>query len=98
MVLDKLDEFCPEKTRKISSDDQPWYTEQLKRLNRRIRREFSKKRRSKRYRKLKKIYLKKVLQAKRNFKSRMIDDVMTARTCQWYSKLKRIYLTRQSLM
>ena len=90
MVLDKLDEFCPEKTRKISSDDQPWYTEQLKRLNRRIRREFSKKRRSKRYRKLKKLYLKKVLEAKRNFKSKMIDDVMQARTGQWYSKLKRI--------
>ena len=26
MVLDKLDEFCPEKTRKISDDDQPWIT------------------------------------------------------------------------
>ena len=37
MVLDKLDEFCPEKNIKISSDDQPWCTEQLKRLNRRIR-------------------------------------------------------------
>ena len=48
LVLDKLDEFCPEKNRRISSDDQPWYTEQLKRLNRRIRREYSKKRRSKR--------------------------------------------------
>ena len=90
LVLDKLDEFCPEKNRRISSDDQPWYTEQLKRLNRRIRREYSKKRRSKRYKRLKRIYQKRVLEAKRNFKSRMIDDVMTARSGQWYSKLKRI--------
>ena len=90
MVLDKLDEFCPEKNIKISSDDQPWFTEQLKRLNRRIRREYGKRRRSKRYKKLKKIYLKKMSEAKLNFKTKMIDDVMTAKTSQWYSKLKRI--------
>ena len=34
LVITKLDEFCPEKTRRISSDDRPWYTEQLKRLDR----------------------------------------------------------------
>ena len=64
LVLDKLDEFCPEKTRRISSDEQSWYTEKLKRLNRKIRREYSKKRRSKKYKRLEKIYLKKVSEAK----------------------------------
>ena len=90
MVLDKLEEFCPEKDIKISSDDQPWFTDELKRLDRRIRRQYRKNRRSKRYIKMKKIYLKKLLKAKRNFKTKMIDDVMTARNSQWYSKLKRI--------
>ena len=28
MILDKVDEFCPEKTRKLASDDKPWFTEQ----------------------------------------------------------------------
>ena len=30
MLLDKLDEYCPEKTRRISSDEQPWFTEKEK--------------------------------------------------------------------
>ena len=34
IVKSKLDETCPEKTTKVASDDQPWYTEQLKRLDR----------------------------------------------------------------
>merc|ERR1712115_395404 len=29
MILDKVDEFCPEKTRKLASDDKPWFTEEL---------------------------------------------------------------------
>ena len=90
MVLNKLDEYCPEKKRKISSDDQPWFTEQLKRLDRRKRREFHKNRRSKRYKNLQKLFDKKISQEKRKFKAKMIDDVMTARDSQWYSKLKRI--------
>jgi hypothetical protein len=32
----------------------------------------------------------KVKEAKQKFKANMIDDVMTARSAQWYSKLKRI--------
>ena len=90
LVMNKLDECCPEKTRRISSDDRPWYTEQLKRLDRKRRREFSKNRRSKKYKRIKKLYDQKVAIAKRKFKSKMIDDVMTAGDAQWYSKLKRI--------
>ena len=44
MVLDKLDEFCPEKIRKISSDEKPWVTEQLKTLKRKKSRLFRKNR------------------------------------------------------
>ena len=36
------------------------------------------------------MYAKKLLQAKLNFKTKVIDDVLTARSGQWYSKLKRI--------
>ena len=43
MVLDKLDEYCPEKNRKISSDDEPWFTDQVKRLDRKLKREYNKK-------------------------------------------------------
>ena len=32
MLLEKLDEVCPEKMRKISNDDEAWFTGHLKRL------------------------------------------------------------------
>ena len=90
MVKSKLDETCPEKTTKVASDDQPWYTEQLKRLDRKRRREYKKNRRSDKYKAIKKLYDIKVRTAKRKFKSKMIDDVLTSRDREWYSKLKRI--------
>ena len=67
MVLNKLDECCPEKTRKISSDDEPWFTDKLKRLDRKVKREFNKKRNSPKYKKMKKAFYKKMEQEKRKF-------------------------------
>ena len=90
MVLSRLDEFCPEKKRKLSSDDCPWFTEQLKKLDRKKRREYNQNRRSQKYLRLKRIFDRKVLKEKKLFKSRMIDEVMIAHDSQWYSALKRI--------
>ena len=90
MVMAKLDEFCPEKKIRISSDDTPWFNEQLKRLNRKKQREYNKNRNSPRYKKLQKLFERREKEAKRSFKAKMIDDVMMARDGQWYSKLKRI--------
>ena len=90
MVINKLDEVCPEKNRKISSDDEPWFTENLKRLERKKKRLFRKNRSSKKYKKIKKVYEEKVKEAKKNFKKKTIDDVLAAGSGQWYSKLQRI--------
>ena len=90
MVLSRLDEFCPEKKRKLSSDDCPWFTEQLKKLDRKKRREYNRNRRSQKYLRLKRIFDRKVLKEKKLFKSRMIDEVMNAHDSQWYSAFKRI--------
>ena len=77
MVLNKLNECCPEKNRKISSDDDPWYTEKLKKLQRKKARLFRKNRNSKQFKKIKDIYDNEVKKAKRDFKTRTIDDVLT---------------------
>ena len=90
MILDKVDEFCPEKMRKLASDDKPWFTEELKVLKRKKSRLFRKNRSSKKYYHLVEIYKQKLSKAKRDFKTKTIDEVMTARSGQWYSKLKRI--------
>ena len=90
MVIEKLDEFCPTKTRRISNDDQPWFTENLRKLHRKKRREYNRNRRSRRFRRLQKLYESRQKEEKVKFKKRMIDDVMQAKSGQWYSKLKRI--------
>jgi hypothetical protein len=40
MLLNKVEEFLPEKKRKISSDDQPFSTERIKGLKRQKSREY----------------------------------------------------------
>ena len=90
MVLEKLDEFCPTKIRRISNDDQPWFTENLRKLHRKKRREYNRNRKSRRYRRLQKLFESRQKEDKVKFKKRMIDDVMQAKSGQWYSKLKRI--------
>ena len=90
MVLDNLDEACPEKNRKISSDDEPRFTDKLKRLDRKLKREYNKSRNSTKYKKLKKIFYNRIEEEQRKFKRDMIDNVMTAKDGQWYSHLKRI--------
>ena len=90
LVKRKLDETCPEKVTKVASDDQPWFTDKLKRLDRKKRREYKKNRSSDKYKNLKKLYDTKVKAAKKSFKTKMIDDVLTSKDREWYSKLKRI--------
>ena len=68
-MVNKLDEFCPVLTRKVSSDDQPFFTDQLKRLDRKRRREFRKHRRSAKYKRLHNLYKKKVSEAKSSNKT-----------------------------
>ena len=46
--------IAPEKSRNIASDDKPWFTEPLKTLDKKRRREFNKNRRSERYFRLQK--------------------------------------------
>ena len=46
MLLNKINEIFPKVKRKISSDDQPFFTEKLKRLKRKKSREYNKNRTS----------------------------------------------------
>ena len=45
-LVKKCDQIIPEKKKIISSDDQPWYTERLKKLNKKKKQEYHKKRKS----------------------------------------------------
>ena len=85
-----LDQYLPQKVIRIASDDEPWFTDDLKKLDRRKRREYSRNRKSDKYKRLYCIYQDKVSKAKIKYKQNMIDDVMSAQSSEWFSKLKRI--------
>ena len=79
MLLEKLEQFLPAKLRRISSDDQPFCTEEMKRLKRLKSREYSKNRRSLKWRDLSKKYDRTVQLAKRNYYKNVIKDLKTSK-------------------
>ena len=55
-----------------------------------MRREYNKNRKSTKYFLLSRLYQEKLIKAKQSYKRKIIDDIKTANSGQWYSKLKRI--------
>ena len=53
-LLEQYENIFPEKTRKISSDDAPWISQKLKKLDRKRKRIYNKERRSEKWFKLNK--------------------------------------------
>ena len=90
LLMDKIDEFLPQKKRIISSDDQPFCSQEMKRLKRLKGREFQKHRRSLKWRVLNYEYKRAVIKAKRKYYKDIIKDLKTSKTSQWYSKLKKL--------
>ena len=90
-LVQKCNEIIPEKTRVISSDDQPWYTERLKLLNKKKKQEYHINRKSVKWMKLNHKYKKLVLKDKQGFYNRNIKKLRHTKPHQWYSTLK--YLT-----
>ena len=89
-LVDKYEEIFPEKILKINSDDAPWISQKLKKMDRRRKRIYHKERRSEKWKKLDKIFKQEVKSAKSNFYKNMIADLKTKNPSQWYSSLKRI--------
>ena len=81
--------FLPGKVVRIANDDEPWFTQRLKKMDRRRRRKYNKNRRSNKYLLLGCLNQDNLLKAKKK-KQRMIDDVKLANSGDWYSKLKRM--------
>ena len=86
----KLDEFCPEKTVMVSYLDKKWMTPQLKNLNRRIKREFYKNRKSNKWKKLKKKFKTLKRRTVQNFYSNFVSELKVSNPSKWYSMAKRL--------
>ena len=90
MLIQKIDEFLPEVKRKISSDDQPFCSEKMKRLKRQKSREYRKNRKSSKWQKLEINYKKEVSVAKKSYYKNIVKDLRMSNPGRWYSILKRI--------
>ena len=90
LMLQKLNCFLPEKEVKFTSEDQPWVTTEIKEISRRKKREFSKKRRSPKWKRLDQIFSEKCEIAKSSYYTNMVSDLKTSNPSQWYSKSKRM--------
>ena len=90
MLLQKVNEFLPTKVRKISSDDQPFWTEKLQKMKRQKAREYQKNRKSLKWMELNKSFKLEVSKAKKQYYKNFVKDLKRSKPSEWYSKLKRI--------
>ena len=89
-ILEKLNTFFPVKTTTISSLDKKWMSPELKQMQRRTQREFFKRRKSKKWKKLKKKF--KILKRKtiQKFYKNFVEDLKQTDPSKWYGMAKRI--------
>ena len=90
LLTKKLDEIFPEKIRKLQSDDQPWISHKLKKMDRHRKRIYRKERGSEKWVKLNKAFKKEVNTAKANFYKNSVEDLKKKKPSQWYSSLKKM--------
>ena len=86
----KLDEHFPEKTVMVSYLDKKWMTPQLKNLNRKIKREFYKNRKSPKWKKLKKKFKTLKRRTVQIFYSNFVSELKVGNPAKWYSMAKRL--------
>ena len=89
-ILEKYHECFPTKTVKLSSEDKPWITKNVKELHRKMRREFYKNKRSEKWSKLKEEFSTLCRKEKENYYKKIVADLKISNPSQWYSKVKRM--------
>ena len=87
ILIQKLDEFFPEKETKINSDDQPWVTFRLKKLDRQRKRIFRKERRSENWKMVNKLFKKEMKTSKAQFYQKSIANLKLAKPGKWFACL-----------
>ena len=90
ILMEKTDQFFPLKTFSFSSDDKPWFTPELKELDKRRKLEYRRRRRSHRWKALNHKFKEKVFQTKATFYKKKVGELKEGKPGQWYSLLKRL--------
>ena len=90
MIIEKVDLYFPEKTIKLNENDQPWISPELKILDRQRKREYTKHKRSHKWRNLDAKFVEKSEALKESYYVNIVEDLKTSNPGKWYSKVKRM--------
>ena len=88
MLKQQIDEIFPIKILKLTSEDKPWVTQEVKILDRKCKREFYKNQKSAKWQELRKKFKDKCQSAKESYYKNMVEDLKETNIGQWYSKVK----------
>ncbi len=91
-IRSKYEEFFPEKSITVSPLDKPWMTPELKRINRKMKQEFWRNRKSPLWKTLKKKFLTVKKANCKRFYTRIFDEALNSSPSRWYSLVKKIGL------
>ena len=90
MLVENMEKFLPTKTIKISSEDRAWFTSELKKLDRRCKREYTKNKKSTKWEALYKLFTEKCQEEKEKYQKNIVQDLKLSKPGQWHQKLKRM--------
>ena len=90
LLNEKLDQYCPEKEMKISSKDKPFINAELKKIDRRKKREYQKRGKTQKFSFLKKQFDSKYREAAEKYLNKHMDELRVAKPGQAFSVLKRL--------
>ena len=89
-IQEMLNKFCPEKTVRISSQDKPWVTGELKAIARLKSREYNKRGKTERYKDLAKQFTDKYNIEAEKYLRKNMDELIECKPGQAYSVLKKM--------
>ena len=90
MLMAEVERFFPKVKKHVTSDDQPFCNEKIKKLKRSKAREYRKSGKSKKWFELNKKYKKEVSKAKQSYYRNIVEDLKVSNPAKWYSSLKRL--------
>ena len=80
----------PTKQLKVCAEDKPWFSVELKKLNRKMKREFLKHKDSPKWSSMNEEYQERCEQEKQSYYDNLVSDLKTSNPGKWYSQLKRM--------
>ena len=90
LCQDKLNQFCPEKELKLSSQDKPFITAELKMIDRKKSREYTKRGKTKKYKELSAEFDSKYKIAAQKYLEKNVQELKESKPGQAYNTLKKM--------